>query len=135
MTGEPQYLLAIYVAERDDDPPVSPGEVAAMLDRSPAATTEMFQRLESRGLVTHEPYEGATLTADGRDRAADLYGTYRVLNRFFRDVLDLDDHRAEARRLAGTISATVTDRLASTLLDDEDGPDGASAASPGSESW
>jgi len=120
MPGDSQYLLVLYVAEQADGPPVSPGHVAGELDRSPAATTEMLQRLENRGLVTYEPYQGATLTADGRERAADLHRTYRTLTRFFREVLDLDDCEAEARQLAGTVSPTVADRLASTLLADDD---------------
>jgi len=120
MPDESEYLLVLYVAEQADGPPVAPGHVAEELDRSPAATTEMLQRLESRGLVTYEPYQGATLTVDGRERAADVHETYRTLTRFFRDVLDLDDCEAEARQLAGTVSPTVADRLASTLLADDD---------------
>ncbi|MBV0901340.1 metal-dependent transcriptional regulator [Haloarcula salina] len=118
MIGEPQYLLVIYRAEKEAEPPVSPGHIADALDRSPAAATEMLQRLESRGLVTYEPYQGATLTDEGRATAADLNETYQILLRFFRDVLDLDDCEAEARQLTGTVSPTVADRLASSLLGD-----------------
>ncbi|WP_424004406.1 metal-dependent transcriptional regulator [Haloarcula salina] len=117
MIGEPQYLLVIYRAEQEAEPPVSPGHIADALDRSPAAATEMLQRLESRGLVTYEPYQGATLTDEGRATAADLNDTYQILLRFFRDVLDLDDCETEARQLTGTVSPTVADRLASSLLD------------------
>ncbi|MEF8814877.1 MAG: metal-dependent transcriptional regulator [Halovenus sp.] len=118
MTGASQYLLVLYMAEQRDSKPIAPGDLAAALDRSPAATTEMLQRLDERGLVAHEPYEGATLTDDGREAAEDLYETYVVLSRFFDDVLDLSDHEREALELAGTISPTVTERLASTLLTD-----------------
>jgi len=118
MTGAPQYLLVLYRAERRSDGPVSPSHIAAAVDRSPSATTEMLQRLESRGLVTHEPYEGATLTAEGRATAEELHGTYVTLSRFFRDVLELDAHEEEAMALAGALSPTVADRLAETLLAD-----------------
>jgi Mn-dependent DtxR family transcriptional regulator len=120
MTGASQYLLVLYMAEQHDSDPIAPGDIAAALDRSPAATTEMLQRLEERGLVTHEPYEGATLTDDGRETADDLYETYVILSRFFDDVLGVDDSEREALELAGNISPTVTERLASTLLTDVD---------------
>jgi Mn-dependent DtxR family transcriptional regulator len=118
MTDASQYLLVLYIAEQDQSPPISPGHVADVVDRSPAAATEMLQRLESNGLVTYEPYDGATLTADGRDTAEDFHKTYVTLSQFFREVLDLEDYETEAMELAGNISPTVADRLASTLLAD-----------------
>ncbi|AEH38204.1 metal-dependent transcriptional regulator [Halopiger xanaduensis] len=117
MTSEPQYLLVVYRASRNAGEPVSPGRVADELDRSPAATTEMLQRLETRGLLEYEPYEGATLTAEGRETAAELYETYVVLSQFFREVLDLEDPEAEALELAGSVSPLVTERVAETLLE------------------
>jgi Mn-dependent DtxR family transcriptional regulator len=120
MSGASQYLLALYIAERDRSGPVAPGTLADALDRSPAATTEMVQRLAERGLVRYEPYEGATLTPDGRETAGDLYETYVTLVRFFDEVLGLDDPEAEAMRLAGTVSPTVAEQLATNLLGDAD---------------
>ncbi|WP_440765143.1 metal-dependent transcriptional regulator [Natronorubrum sp. DTA7] len=120
MTGGPQYLLVVFLAERQDGPPVSSGAVADAVGRSPAATTEMLQRLEARGLVTYEPYDGATLTEEGRDAAEELYEAYDILSRFFRDVLELDEYEREAMELAGAVSPTVVDRLGSTLLADSE---------------
>lgn len=120
MTETARYLVALYGAERRGSAPVPSGEVADAVGRSPSAATEMLQRLESRGLVTHEPYRGATLTAEGRAAAEDLYGTYVTLSRFFDEVLDLDDHDEEALRVAGNVSPTVAERLAATLLDGDE---------------
>jgi Mn-dependent DtxR family transcriptional regulator len=130
MSRASQYLLVLYMAERRDPGPIAPGDIAAALDRSPAATTEMLQRLEERGLVTHEPYEGATLTDDGRETAEDLYHTYVVLSRFFDDVLGLDDHEREALELTGNISPVVRERLASTVLTDVDSETTSDEVSP-----
>lgn len=132
MTEASRYLLVLYIAEQRGSPPVSSGTVADSLDRSPASATEMLQRLEDRGLVVYEPYEGATLTDDGREAAEELHGTYVTLVRFFREVLDLDDAEAEAMRLAGTVSPLVADRLASTLLapDEPDAADGRTESGP-----
>lgn len=120
MTGAPQYLLAIYIAEHRQSPPVSFGLVAEVLDRSPAAVTEMCKRLDEEGLVDHEPYEGVTLTAEGETTAEDLHETYVTLSWFFRDVLDLENYESEAMEMAGTVSAEVAERLATTLLADEE---------------
>jgi DtxR family transcriptional regulator, Mn-dependent transcriptional regulator len=115
MTGAAQYLLALCVADRGNSAPIAPGEIAETVDRSAAATTEMLQRLEDRGLVTYEPYKGAMLTTDGRETAEELYETYLILLQFFRDVLELDDYEDEARKLAENISPVVAKRLAATL--------------------
>ena len=120
MSDESRYLLALYREERARSPPLPPGRIAERLDRSPAAVTEMLQRMADRGLLTYEPYEGATLTPTGRARAGEYYETYVVLVQFFEEVLELDDPEAEAHQFVGVLSKTVTDRLATTLLDTED---------------
>ncbi|WP_442905105.1 metal-dependent transcriptional regulator [Haladaptatus sp. ZSTT2] len=122
MMGTAEYLLVLYIAEQREGAPVAPGDVAARLGRSPSATTEMLQRLDARGLIAYEPYEGATLTEFGRDTAHDVYETYRILSQFFRDVLGLEAYDAEAMQLAGTISKSVAERLAATLLVSESSP-------------
>ena len=124
MTDASQYLLAIYRAVREGDAnePISPGYVADELDRSPSTATEALQRLESRGHLAYEPYDGVELTDRGRETAADLYERYVVLSTFFRDVLDLDDPEREAMALAGSVSSVVTDRVADTLLEECEEP-------------
>lgn len=120
MTDASQYLLACYLGARDVGEPVPPGYVADELDRSPAVATETLQRLETRGYLTYEPYEGATLTDRGRETAVELYETYAVLSAFFRDVLELDAPEREAMELAGNVSSLVTERVAETLLEEAD---------------
>ncbi|MDZ7745894.1 MAG: metal-dependent transcriptional regulator [Halobacteriales archaeon] len=72
---------------------MSSGRLATFLDRSPAATTEMIQRLEAKDLVSYEPYEGASLTPSGREQAEALHETYVTLSWFFRAVLGPRDVR------------------------------------------
>ncbi|ELZ72859.1 metal-dependent transcriptional regulator [Haloferax sp. Atlit-10N] len=136
MIGAPQYLLTLYIAEREDDEetPISPGYVADALDRSPPAATERLQNLDAKGLVRYEPYEGATLTDEGRDAAGELYDTYRILSRFCRDVLGVDDHEDEAMQLVGNVSPTVAERLAATLLRGGDNRGEATEAGEAAES-
>ncbi|QCC58192.1 metal-dependent transcriptional regulator [Natrinema thermotolerans] len=120
MTDASQYLLACYLGAREEGEPVSPGYVADELERSPSVTTETLQRLERRGYLRYEPYEGATLTDQGREAAADLHERYVVLSTFFREVLDLAEPDREAMTLAGSVSPLVTERVAETLLEAED---------------
>jgi len=118
MTGAAQYLLAIYLLVRQDSEPVATGAIAEKVGRSESATTEMVQRLDSKGWIAYEPYQGASLTPDGQAQGNELYETYVTLSRFFDDVLDLEEHEQEAMELAGTVSKTVAVRLETTLLSD-----------------
>jgi DtxR family Mn-dependent transcriptional regulator len=115
MSGSAQYLVAVYVAEQRDGAPVSSGTVADTLGVASGTATEMFHKLADEGLVEYEPYEGATLTEEGRRLAADRHETYVTLSWFFRSVLDLDDYEQEAMEFAGLVSPSVARRLARTL--------------------
>ena len=119
MSGADQYLLALYIESEADSPPIASGVVADRLDRTVPSATEMLQRLDERGLVTYEPYEGATLTDEGRERAAELHRSYVTFSWFFRSVLDLETHEGEAMEMAGVIDPSVTDRLTTVLPVDE----------------
>lgn len=63
-----------------------------------------------------------SLTDAGRERAAELHESYVTVSWFFRSVLDLEDHEAEAMNLAGLVSPTVVQRLAATLPTETDTP-------------
>jgi len=130
MTAESEYLLALFILEQRSSPPVSSGDLAAFLDRSPAATTEMIQRLEAKDLVSYELYEGASLTPSGQEQAEALHETYVTLSWFFRAVLNLDTHEREAMRMAELVSPIVTDRLVETLMATDTVYNGGDTTSP-----
>jgi len=117
MSDASNYLLVVFQLAQTESEPVPTGRVASELDRSPSTTTEMLQRLDTEGLVSHEPYEGVRLTDEGHQRGSELNESYLVLRQFFDDVLTLADPHAEAMELVGTVSPLVTDRLAATMLD------------------
>jgi DtxR family Mn-dependent transcriptional regulator len=115
MSARSQYLLGLYIAEHRHGAPVSPGVVGEMLGRSPAAVIESFREYEEEGLLTYEPYEGASLTEASRREAGALHESYVILSWFFRSVLDLDEYETEAMEMAGLVSTDIAERLASTL--------------------
>jgi DtxR family Mn-dependent transcriptional regulator len=119
MSGADQYLLAIHIETERTGAPVASGAIAERVDRSTPSVTEMLQRLDERGLVSYEPYEGATLTDAGRDRASDLHESYVTLSWFFRSVLGLESHEAEAMEVAGVIDPSVARRLRTVLPVDD----------------
>jgi DtxR family Mn-dependent transcriptional regulator len=126
MSGVDKYLLAVYIESQRGGSPVSSGAVADRLDKAAPSVTTMFQRLDERGLVTYEPYEGVALTTAGRDRAEQLHESYVTLSWFFRSVLDLETHESEAMEMAGVIGPAVADRLTTVLPVDETEADGGS---------
>lgn len=111
MNTADQYLKTIFLVQQLEDGPAATGELADRLGVSPASVNEMIGKLEDRGLVAHEKYKGATVTADGEARAREALQTYCILERFLANVLDVDDYRAEARQLEPVIDETVADRL------------------------
>lgn len=121
MTGRTaQYLIVIYALEHAEGAPVSTGRIGRVLDRSPAAATEMIQRLADDELVEYERYSGVSLTASGRDEAVDLFETHETFCRFFRDVLMLDNYAQEALSLAGVVDPEIARRLETTILPPDD---------------
>ncbi|WP_248516603.1 metal-dependent transcriptional regulator [Salinarchaeum laminariae] len=123
MNSADQYLKAIYLAQRLEDGPAATGTLADMLDVSPASVNEMVGKLESRGLVEHEKYAGATLTDDGIVRAEDTLQTYCIIERFLYNVLEVEDFRGEARALESVIDDTVAERLDTIIDRREECPD------------
>lgn len=111
MTGRSQHLLAIYILNEETDDAAVTGDIATLMDCSPAAATEMIQRLDSDGLVTYQPYVGVELTDDGTDEVEELYEAYVAISRFFEHELGLEEWQQKAIEWAVTISPAVAKRL------------------------
>jgi len=116
MNTQAQYLKAIYLTQQQEDGPASTGDVADMLDVSPASANEMIGKLENRGLLNHEKYKGVDLTDDGIAQAREALQNYCIIERFLIEVLEVEEFRTEAKQLEGVIDETVADRL-DTIID------------------
>jgi len=118
MNTQAQYLKAIYLTQQQADGPASTGDVANLLDVSPASANEMIGKLEDRGLLDHEKYKGVDLTDEGITRARDALQNYCIIERFLIEVLEVEEFRTEAKTLEGVIDETVAERL-DTIIDRE----------------
>jgi DtxR family Mn-dependent transcriptional regulator len=119
MNTQDQYLKAIYLIQEQDDGPASTGDIADLLEVSPASANEMIGKLEARDLADHEKYKGVSLTDDGIMQARDALQTYCIIERFLWEVLEVEDFRTEAKQLESVIDETVAERL-DTIIDRQD---------------
>ncbi|GAA0720108.1 DtxR family Mn-dependent transcriptional regulator [Halorubrum trapanicum] len=106
-----RYLLAIHALTRRGTSPIRTKAVAEELDRSQAAVTEKFKRLDDAGLVAYEPYRGVTLTEAGRSRAVTTRRVYAIVLWFYRSVLKIDSCEAEAMKVAEALGPSAANRL------------------------
>ena len=92
---------------------VTNARLAAHLRVTPAAVTEMLQRLACHALVVYTPYHGVTLTEQGHQVAMSVLRRYRLLTVFLVKALDCpwDEVSAEADALEHVLS----DRLAARI--------------------
>ena len=110
-----QTLTLLIVAERagDKNPRVKTGVLAQKLNVTPASATGMMRRLTEQGLMTHEPYRGATLTAHGRKTAMSLLRKHRLVELLLVRILGYrwDEVHDEAEKLEHAISDKLADRI------------------------
>ncbi len=120
------YLKAIYVLQSEEGPPVSTSAIAEYLDKTSPSVTDMLGKLEDRGLVEREPYQGAELTAEGEAVALEVVRHHRLLEAFLADRLDYDwsEVHDEADALEHHISEDFERRVAETLGDPAVDPHG-----------
>jgi len=90
-----RYVFAVSTLSKSDDR-VTTGELREYLDIAPASVTEMVAKLDDRGLVDYEKYQGVRLTGQGRDLATGIAWRLCVVTSFFDSVLDasLDEDTA-----------------------------------------
>jgi DtxR family Mn-dependent transcriptional regulator len=111
-----EYLETIYDLENRDGQAKTTA-IAKCLKISPASVTEALQNLAEKGYIQYEPYQGATLTHEGKQIASSIKRKHRLLEVFLTKVLHLDDKRVhdEACRMEHTISDYTENALCQML--------------------
>ena len=120
------YLKAIYAIQQGGDAATT-NALAERLELAPASVSGMVRRLATQGLLEHEPYRGARLTAAGRIAALRTLRRHRVLESYLATVLGVpwDDVHSDAEQLEHAASDALIDRMAHALGDPLFDPHGA----------
>lgn len=120
------YLKAIFELEQSGEP-AETNAIARLLNIAPASVSGMVRRLSDQGLITHERYHGARLTASGRRAALRTIRRHRVIEAYLTSALGYSWDRVhdEAERLEHAASDELIDRMASAIGEPETDPHGA----------
>jgi DtxR family transcriptional regulator, Mn-dependent transcriptional regulator len=91
--------------------------LAERLEVSPPSVTSMLKKLATLGLVEHQRYHGATLTAAGERVALEVIRHHRLLEQYLVKTLGLpiDAVHAEADRLEHALSEELEAHIDRTL--------------------
>lgn len=120
------YLKAVYEIERRGAA-ASTNDLAQELRVAPASVSGMVRRLAEQGLLSHEPYRGARLTAAGRRAALRTIRRHRVIESYLVHALGYpwDRVHEEAERLEHAASDELVNRMAEAVGEPAVDPHGA----------
>lgn len=123
--AQEDYLKNLYALSQVGER-VATSELAARLAVSAPSATEMLGKLAAVGLVTHDRYRGATLTAAGRRVALEITRHHRLIECYLVQALGYawDEVHDEADRLEHFISERFEAKIAAALGDPEVDPHG-----------
>jgi DtxR family Mn-dependent transcriptional regulator len=111
------YAKAIYSLERRADGVTSTGALAERLEITAGAASAMVSKLAERGLVTHAPYRGISLTPPGTRVALKVLRRHRLLETYLAQELGMswDRVHAEAELLEHVLSEELEALIAAKL--------------------
>jgi DtxR family Mn-dependent transcriptional regulator len=111
------YAKAIYSLEQRQGGAVSTNALAERLEVTPASASGMVRRLCELGLVTHEPYRGVQLTAQGARVALEVLRHHRLLELYLAESLGVPWDRVhdEAEVLEHVLSEELEELIAAKL--------------------
>jgi DtxR family transcriptional regulator, Mn-dependent transcriptional regulator len=120
------YAKALHALGARTDGPVTTSALSERLGVSPGSVTAMLKRMDELGLLEHEPYRGARLTAEGERVALEVIRHHRLLESYLVDVLGMPWDRVhdEAEVLEHYISEELEERIAAALGDPSRDPHG-----------
>ena len=110
--SQEDYLEAIYQVLREKQA-ARAKDIAQRLGVAASSVTNALKALKERKLVNHAPYDIVTLTAKGKRVAEAVVQRHEVLQRFFADVLCVEQAVAEscACKMEHEVPDVVLERL------------------------
>jgi DtxR family Mn-dependent transcriptional regulator len=120
------YAKAIYSLAARGTGVVSNNALADRLDVTPGSASAMVKRLTELGLVSHVPYRGTQLTAEGERVALEVLRHHRLLELFLAEALAVPWDRVhdEAEVLEHVLSEELEELIAAKLGDPARDPHG-----------
>jgi DtxR family transcriptional regulator, Mn-dependent transcriptional regulator len=119
-----EYLESIYNLTQNGEAATT-SAVSKRLKIAPSSATEMLRKLGDEGYVNYSPYQGATLTAKGRNIGERITRKHRLLERFLYDTLRIgkDKVHAEACAMEHSLSDEAERALCQALKVPDKCPD------------
>ena len=116
-TAMEDSLKSIYTLQQEQGERVTTAELAEYLDRAAPTVTNTVAKLEDRGLVDREKYQGVELTEKGTAVALEVLRHHRLLEAYLTEHLGYDwaDVHAEAETLEHHISEELERRIVEAL--------------------
>jgi len=114
--SQEDYLKSLYQLGGEAGS-VGTSQLADRLGVSAASATEMLGKLASQGLVAHDRYRGASLTAEGVRLALEIVRHHRLLEMYLTRKLGYgwDEVHEEAEELEHVISERMEERIFEAL--------------------
>jgi DtxR family Mn-dependent transcriptional regulator len=120
------YAKAIYALEARAGGGVTTTALAERLGVTAASASGMVRKLDDLGLVTHVPYRGVRLTAEGARVALEVMRHHRLLELYLVETLGVpwDRVHQEAEVLEHVLSEELEELIAAKLGDPTHDPHG-----------
>lgn len=111
-TSEENYIKAIYHLQQQDRN-VTTNELAAELKAKPASITDMMKKLKAKKLLHYEPYQGFSLSNEGKKVALGIIRRHRLWEFFLAEKLKFtwDEVHEVAEHLEHVSSKKLIDKL------------------------
>lgn len=84
---EENYVKGIYALTRNHDKGASTNEIAHFMKTKASSVTDMVKKLSKKKLINYVPYQGVTLTEEGRLTAVKVLRKHRLWEVFLVDKL------------------------------------------------
>jgi len=124
---EDEYLEMMYqFYEKYPDARVRTGDLAEALRVTPASTTEMVQRLASKGFLEYQPYKGSILTEKGLVHGKKMKRRHRLAEVLLEHLPFTGNQHATACRLEHAIDDDLEVALTIYLNNPKTDPSGTS---------
>lgn len=111
--SEENYLKAVFHLEKQYKDGVPTNALSEEMKTKASSATDMVKRLSEKGLLAYKPYQGVTLSKEGKVHALKVVRKHRLWEYFLVEKLDFswDEVHDIAEQLEHIQSEKLTDKL------------------------